>query len=106
MGDNRFGSYYGCIIVAAVFLIMFIIWGTACSYGVFFEPLLMEFGWTRALTAGASSTQNLVFGVVCIVTARSTGQFGPKVVITFCGLVLGIGYFLISQIQAAWQPYH
>lgn len=105
MGDNRFGYYYGYIIVAAVFLIMFVIWGTACSYGVFFEPLLKEFGWTRALTAGASSTQNLVFGIVCIVTARLTDQFGPRVVITFCGLVLGLGYLLISQIHAAWQLY-
>lgn len=105
MGDNRFGCYCGYIIVAAVFLIMFIIWGTACSYGVFFEPLLKEFGWTRALTAGASSMQNLVFGVVCIVAARLTDQFGPRVVITFCGLVLGIGYFWISRIHAAWQLY-
>jgi len=103
MGDNRFGHYYGYIIVAAVFLIMFIIWGTTCSFGVFFEPLLKEFGWTRALTAGAISTQNLVFAFVCIVAARLTDQFGPRVVITFSGLVLGIGYFFMSQIHAAWQ---
>ncbi|MFC1867171.1 MFS transporter, partial [Thermodesulfobacteriota bacterium] len=105
MEDNRSGFYYGYVIVAAMFVIMVMIWGTVSSFGVFFESFLKEFGWTRALTSGASSTRNLVFGLVCIVTARLTDQFGPRIVITVCGLVLGIGYFGMSRIHAAWQLY-
>jgi MFS family permease len=105
MEDKHSGIYFGYIIVASVFLIMVVMWGTVTSFGVFFESILKEFGWTRALTSGASSLRNLVFGLVCIATARLADQFGLRVVITFCGLVLGIGYLLMSQIHAAWQLY-
>ena len=68
------GIYFGYIIVASVFLIMVVMWGTVTSFGVFFESLLKEFGWTRALTSGASSLRNLVFGPVCIATAGLAEQ--------------------------------
>ena len=68
MKENRHGVHYGYVIVASVFLVMMIIWGTFATFGVFFESLIKAFGWSRALTSGASSIRDLVFGVACIVT--------------------------------------
>lgn len=91
--------------VVAAFFIIVVMWGSVYSFGVFFQPLLDEFGWTRALTSGAFSLFMVLHGSLCIVTGRLTDKFGPRVVLTVCGLFLGSGYLLISQISAIWQLY-
>ncbi len=103
--DNQSGLYYGYIIVVAVFVIMAMIWGTFATFGVFFESLIKTFGWTRAFTSGASSMRDLVFGIVCILSARLADQFGPRIVISTTGLLLGIGYLLMARVQTTWQLY-
>jgi hypothetical protein len=40
------------------------------SYGVFFTPLLEEFGWSRAITSGAYSLNVLLFGIFSTITGR------------------------------------
>jgi MFS family permease len=105
MGKRQPGFYYGYVVVAAVFIIMAIIWGTFSTIGVFFGSFIETFGWTRALTSGASSVRDLAFGVVCILAARLAGPFGPRVVITTSGLLLGVGYLLMSRVQTTWQLY-
>ena len=48
--------FYGWWIVLATNLICMIGYGTwLYSFGVFFKPMAAEFGWTRAMTAGAAS---------------------------------------------------
>ena len=40
--------FYGYFIVAASVAVMAISWGTNRTFGVFLEPMLNDFGWTRA----------------------------------------------------------
>ena len=103
--ENQTGFYYGYVVVGAVFMTMVIIWGTFATFGVFFGEFIETFEWSRAATSAASSIRDLVFGFVCILTARAADSFGPRIVITTSGLVLGVGYFLMSQIQTTWQLY-
>jgi len=103
-GDGS-GFFYGYLIVAAAMLIMTVIWAVFYAFGVFFKPVLTEFGWTRAMTSGAFSLSALVHGLLGFVIGGLTDKFGPRLVITFCGLLLGCGYFLMSQISAVWQFY-
>ncbi len=106
MTENRQPKFfYGYIVVIAVFFIMMAMWGTFSIFGVFLESFLTEFGWTRAMTSGAASLAALSFGLLCIVTARLNDKFGPRIVIGTCGLFLGLGYILTSQISAIWQLY-
>ncbi|MFC1980393.1 MFS transporter [Chloroflexota bacterium] len=102
-GKPRF--FYGYVIVAACFLMMVVWWGTHNSFGVFFESLLVEFGWTRAMTAGALSLNTLLFALLGIIIARLCDRFGPRIVIGACGLPFGLGYSLLSQVNAIWQLY-
>ncbi len=84
---------------------MLIMWGTLYSFGVFFKPLLTEFGWTRAMTSSVFSLNMLLYGALAIVTGRLTDRIGPRIVITVCGFLLGLGYLLTSQIGSIWQLY-
>ncbi|MFC2017287.1 MFS transporter, partial [Chloroflexota bacterium] len=97
--------FYGYIVVLAGFLIMMIIFGMNYSFGVFFKPLLTEFGWTRAETSGAFSLCMVLHGLLAIVTGRLNDRLGPRIVVTASAFFLGVGYLLISQISAIWQLY-
>jgi len=105
IGSKKPKLFYGYIIVAAAFLIMVAMWGAYYSFGVFFKPLLSEFGWTRAMTSGAFSLCIFLFGLLGIGMGRLTDRFGPRVVISGCGFFLGLGYLLMSQVSALWQLY-
>jgi len=80
-------------------------WGTYYTFGVFFESLLAEYGWTRVVISGAYSLSLILSGLLSIVMGRINDQFGPRVVVTGCGIFLGSGYLLMSQLSAIWQLY-
>jgi MFS family permease len=103
--ENRPRFFYGYIVVIAAFFIFMVSWATYNSFGVFFNPLLEEFGWNRAVTSGAFSLSMLIYGVLGIVVGALNDRFGPRVVLTFGGILLGLGYLLMSQISALWQLY-
>ena len=84
---------------------MVISWGIFLSFGVFLEPLLTEFGLTRAVTSSTYSLALLANGLLSIVIGRLNDKFGPRLIMTGCGLSLGLGYLLMSQISAVWQIY-
>jgi MFS family permease len=84
---------------------MMMIWGTSSAFGVFFEPFIEEFGWTRAVTSGASALNTIIFGILCIFSAGLSERLGPRWVMTLCGIILGLGYFLMAQITRTWELY-
>jgi MFS family permease len=75
------------------------------TFGVFFTPLLTEFGWSRVITSSAHSLCVFVFGFLGIVAGRLGDRFGPKVVLTAGGFLIGAGYVLMSQTSEIWQLY-
>ncbi len=99
------GIFYGYFIVGMSFLMLMMMWGTYYSFGVFFKPILIEFGWTRAMISGAPSLAMFMSGLVAIAAGRFTDKFGPRLVLSVCGLLLGIGYLLMSKVTAVWQLY-
>ena len=97
--------FYGYVVAAAALFIMVIIYSTRFSYGVFFKPMLTEFGWTRALTSGALSISMFIQGFLAIIMGGLSDRLGPRIVLTVCGLLVGLGFLLMSRIDAAWQLY-
>lgn len=79
--------------------------GPNTSFGVFFKPLIEEFGWSRALLSGAFSVSSIVQGFSGIYMGRLNDKLGPRVVMTICGLLIGVGLLLMSRINSAWQLY-
>lgn len=97
--------FYGYVIVVAAFFVLIVTHGTQYSFGVFLKPLAQEFGWTREMTSGAYSLEVFLMGLLSIVSGRLTDRFGPRVVISVCGLFLGLGYLLTSRVDSLWQLY-
>ncbi|MGQ9648357.1 MAG: MFS transporter, partial [Thermodesulfobacteriota bacterium] len=97
--------FYGYTVVIAGFLILVSMYGTLYSFGVFFKPVLTEFGWTRAITSGAYSLCFLLSGVIAVAAGGLNDRFGPRAVMSCSGLLLGIGYFLMAKITTIWELY-
>jgi len=102
-GNQRF--YYGYIIAAVTFFCSFFNAGMIFSFGIFFKPLLNEFGWTRAMTSGTFTVFWIVQAISSVVLGGLNDKIGPRIVVTFSGLLMGLGYFLMSQVNNVWQLY-
>jgi len=101
--NQRF--YYGYIIAAVTFICAFFNAGMSVSFGVFFKPLLTEFGWTRAMTSGAFSLSWIVQAISSVVMGGLNDKIGPRIVISLSGLLMGVGFLLMSQVNNVWQLY-
>lgn len=95
--------FYGYVIVAASFFIVFIMHGMYSSFGVYFSALQAEFGWSRATLSAANSLLFALAGAFSMVSGRLTDKLGPRVVMTTSGLIIGLGYFLTSRVDTVLQ---
>ena len=96
---------YGYVIVGAAFIVAVADEGLLFSFGVFFKPLLEEFGWTRSVTAGAFTMWSLLHIPGVFVVGKLTDRFGSKPLLTLSGLFLGVGHLLMSQTNTVWHLY-
>ncbi len=103
--EGESGFFYGYLVVGASLLIMSIMWGGYYTFGVFFKPMLNEFGWTRAMTSGAFSLASIVNGLLTVAMGWLTDKSGSRMVVTVCGLFLGLGFMLMSQISDVLHLY-
>ena len=97
--------YYGYIIVLAAFFILLLVEGIHSTFGIFFTPLLHEFGLDRAETSGIASITMLLTGLLGIVMGRISDKLGPRLVLTTCGVLVGLSLLLMSRVSAVWQLY-
>ena len=99
------GFFYGYFVVIVAFFVMLVGYGLYTIFGVFFDPLINEFGWTRAATSGAFSLSMILSGVLGVVMGGLNDRFGPRIVLTVCACFLGTGFLLMSQVGSVWQLY-
>jgi len=97
--------YHGYNIVGAGFLIQAAGGGALATYGVFFTHLQAEFDWSRAAISGATSITILLMGTGAILVGRLNDRIGPRLILYTSGLLLGVGYVLMFQLQHLWQLY-
>lgn len=97
--------HYGFIIVILSFLITAIGLGSINAFGVFLEPIIDEFGWTRSAVSASFSLSTLMGGIFGVIAGRLTDKFGPRLILTVSALFLGLGHLLMPLIQSPWQMY-
>lgn len=73
------GMFYGWYIIAVSWFISFIATGTAV--GIFFKPILDEFGWDRVTLSLVSAVVIIVFAVLTPLIGRLIDRFGPKIIL-------------------------
>jgi len=103
--DREARFFYGYIIVASAFLILVLTIGINLTFGVFLPALLDKFSWTRAIASGAFSLNYALTGLIGIVAGKMNDHYGPRIIITVCGVLLGLGYLLMSQANTLWHLY-
>ncbi|MDD4877348.1 MAG: MFS transporter [Dehalococcoidales bacterium] len=98
--------FYGWWVVIAAASIQF--YGSGIwfyGFSVIFNAILGEFGWTRAVTAGAFSLSRLEGGLEGPIVGWCIDKFGPRKMALFGAVVVGFGYLLLSGMNALWQLY-
>lgn len=101
--DRKPRFFYGYVIVIAAFCIQMVAWGVFVTFGIFFNPLLDEFGWSRATISAAASINMVSIGFIGIIAGRLNDRFGPRTIIVICGFFFSLGCLLMSQIETIWQ---
>jgi MFS family permease len=97
--------FYGYNIIASGFGIQALGIGIFVAFGVFFKPLLTDFGWSRATLSGAQSMALIIAGILGILVGRLNDRVGPRIVMTVAGFFFGLGLILMSGLNSVWQLY-
>ena len=97
--------FYGWVIVAGAFAVLFLAYGNQYAFGVFFAALLGEFGWSRTGLSGVFSLYAFLYCAFGLVAGRLTDRWGPRVVISIGGVFFGVGLVGMSQVRELWHPY-
>jgi MFS family permease len=97
--------FYGWVVVAGAFVVLFVAYGAQYSFGVFFAALLDEFGWSRASLAGAFSLYAFAYSIMGFPAGRLTDVWGPRRVIVVGGCFLGAALAGMAAVSQLWQPY-
>ena len=75
------------------------------GFGAFFDLILEHFGWSRSVTSAAVSIQRTESGAIAPFVGYFIDKFGPRQVMLFGIVILGVGFILLSRVQNLWQFY-
>lgn len=64
-----------------------------------------DFGWPRALVASTTSFGMLIFGIMAVLTGHLSDRYGPRLIMTVCGIFLGCGFMFMSRATSIWHMY-
>jgi MFS family permease len=95
--------FYGYIIAILSFCIFLVIYGLRFSYGVFFEPMSSDLGWSSSMTSLVFSISMVMEGIFNIILGRMIDKYGPRLVVGVSGVLIAIGYGLIPLASSSWQ---
>jgi sugar phosphate permease len=97
--------HYSWVMVAMTVAILIVHALISYCFGLFLKPMTLEFGWDRGALAAVYSMIVLVTGSLGILSGRLTDRYGPRPIVTSGGLLIGIAFILMSQINSLWQVY-
>ncbi|MFC2017668.1 MFS transporter, partial [Chloroflexota bacterium] len=97
--------HYGWVTVAIAACILGAFATAIYTFGIFLLPLTIEFNWDRGALSGTFSVYLLIGGFLAIFGGRLSDRYGPRLLLTIAGLLIGVGFLLMSQVSSLWQVY-
>ncbi|MGI8564402.1 MAG: MFS transporter [Candidatus Dormibacter sp.] len=97
--------HYAWAIAAVTFIALMGAAGFRSTPGVLIVPLETEFGWNRALIAGAVSINLILFGLTGPFAAALMERFGMRKVVVAALALVATGSLLTVSMTAPWQLY-
>lgn len=75
------------------------------SYGAYVVLLQAEFGWSKALVAGAFALTRVESGILGPLQGWLVDRYGPRLILQIGTVLYGVGFMLFSQISNAVEFY-
>ena len=98
--------FYGWWVVLACSLISFYVAGSIFfGFTAFFEPIAKEFGWSYTQISFAVSLRGLEMGIFAPIVGFLVDRFGPRNVIFWGTIMVGIGLISLSFTQSLTMFY-
>ena len=97
--------FYGWIVVAVAFITMAVGVNARTAFSLLFPPIVEEFGWQRAATAGAFSFGFLVSAGLSPLLGKLMDRYGPRLVIELGVASMSIGLLLAAFVSQPWHLY-
>ncbi|MBW2060875.1 MAG: MFS transporter [Deltaproteobacteria bacterium] len=98
--------FYGWRIVAVSFFINAFGVGTFFyGFSTFFNPMIVEFGWSRTLMSGVYSLSRLEGGLEGPIVGWLIDKFGARKILFTGILIAGVGFILLSQVRSPLSLY-
>jgi MFS family permease len=93
--------FYGWWIVAAssgVQWLAAVLWMQ--SYGAYMVLLQQDFGWSKALVAGAFALTRIESGILGPLQGWLVDRFGPRLILSIGTVLFGLGFILFSRVDS------
>jgi len=104
MNEEKKG-FYGWVIVATAFAVIFLHLSIRGSFAVFIQPMTEALGWSTTDVSIGLSLFMFFYGVTAFIAGRAVDKYGPRWIILIHGLLLGLGIYLSSLVTTPWQFY-
>lgn len=104
-GKAKGKVFYGWFVAIAASGVVFATCNLQYSFGVFFKPIINQFGWSRAAVSGSVSARSIVSGVLAPIAGTLSDKYGPRRVLLIGIFLSGLGYLLLSRSTTLWQFY-
>ena len=102
----RTSFFFGWWVVFASAAIIFLTGGTFFyGFSVLFNPIVNEFGWSRAAVSFAFSLRTEVGGIAAPLVGFLVDRLGARRLMVFGVVTVALGFFLISRVQTLWAFY-
>ncbi|MDA1098914.1 MAG: MFS transporter [Proteobacteria bacterium] len=102
--SNLPGIYPGWIMVAACFVLAFFAWGLGFyGHGFFIAALRAARGWSTGLLSGAVASFWFVGVPSALVVGRMLDRHGPRWIVLYGAVAMGVGGILVGQATEVWQ---
>lgn len=103
---SRAGFFFGWWVVFASAVIVFLTGGTFFyGFSVLFNPIVREFGWSRAAVSFAFSLRTEVGGIAAPIVGFLVDRVGPRRLMVIGVAIVALGFFLLSRTQELWAFY-
>ncbi len=103
---SRAGFFFGWWVVFASATVLFFTGGTFFyGFGALFNPIVNEFGWSRAAVSLAFSLRTEVGGIAAPIVGFLVDRLGARRLMVFGVVTVALGFVLLSRIQDLWAFY-
>jgi MFS family permease len=97
--------FYGWIIVGISMFYMILVYGVRHSFGVFFSPILSEFGWSRGNISIMLSLNILIYGFLSPIVGTLADRWKPRKLMIFGISVLSLSTAGCAFASKLWHFY-